>query len=149
MAELESLPELIFEVADVLNLRAAGEAGLVDLPTSELTILRLVTVFPGCGVVFLTDRTRMHQANVSATVRSLVGRGLVVKETDERDRRAVRLFPSEQANRDLEALRRTWLRRLTAAFDAAGIAERDRARLVTVLRKTRQHLSDTQSGSAG
>jgi len=149
VAELEALPELIFEVADVLNLRAAGEAGLVDLPTSELTILRLVTVFPGCGIVFLTDRTRMHQANVSATVRSLVGRGLVVKQTDERDRRAVRLFPSEQADRDLEALRTVWLRRLTAAFDAAGIAERDRARLLAVLRETRQHLSGSQSGSAG
>ncbi|MFI9383117.1 MarR family winged helix-turn-helix transcriptional regulator [Kutzneria sp. NPDC052558] len=146
MAELEALPELIFEVADVLNLRAAGEAGLVDLPTSELTVLRLVTVFPGCGIVFLTDRTRMHQANVSATVRSLVRRGLIVKETDERDRRAVRLFPSEQADRDLESLRAVWRRRLTAAFDAAGIAERDRARLLTVLRETKRGL---QSGSAG
>jgi len=54
----------------------------------------------------------MHQANVSATVRSLVGRRLVVNGTDERDRRAVRLFASAQASRHPGASRQVWLLRL-------------------------------------
>lgn len=140
MNPLGPLPELIFDIAEVLNLKAPSEAGLVDLPSSEITILRLVTIFPGCGIVFLTERTKMRQANVSATVRSLVQRGLVVKVPDERDGRAVRLHASDQAMRDLDALRTVWRRRLIDAFDAAGVDKADRLRLLAVLEKTRQHL---------
>ena len=121
---LGALPELLFEVADVLNLKAATEAGL-------------------------TERTKMHQANVSATVRSLVARGLVVKEADERDRRAVRLHASDQARHDLDRLRAVWVRRLENAFDAAGIGEGDRERLLAVLRETHEHLVGSGGGVAG
>ena len=146
---LGALPELLFEVADVLNLKAATEAGLTELPTSEMTVLRLVMVFPGCGVTFLTERTKMHQANVSATVRSLVARGLVVKQADERDRRAVRLHASDQARHDLDRLRAVWVRRLENAFDAAGIGVDDRERLLAVLQETHEHLVGSGGGVAG
>jgi DNA-binding MarR family transcriptional regulator len=137
---LGALPELMFEVADLLDLKAPTEASLAELPASELEVLRLVTLFPGCGVAFLTDRTKARQANVSATVRSLVERGLVVKKTDERDKRAVRLYASEQADQDLEALRKIWLQRLVRAFDAADISEQNRLRLLALLEALRQQL---------
>ena len=137
---LAGLPELIFEIADVLNLDAPTEAGLAVLPASELEVLRLVTLFPGSGVMFLSSRTKMHQANISATVRSLVGRGLVVKEPDERDRRAVRLYASAKANQDLELLRKIWLRRVLTAFEAAGIDEDQRGGLLANLAALRRHL---------
>ena len=140
MEPLTELAELIFEVADLLNLKAPTEAGLAELPASELEVLRLVTIFPGCGVAFLTDRTKVRQANVSATVRSLVERGLVVKKTDERDRRAVRLYASDQASRDLAALRQIWLHRLLKAFDAADIGEQDQHRLLALLQGLRDRL---------
>jgi DNA-binding MarR family transcriptional regulator len=137
---LAGLPELIFEIADVLNLGAPTEAGLAELPPSEIEVLRLVTLFPGCGVRFLSSRTKMHQANISATVRSLVGRGLVVKEPDERDRRAVRLHASAKANQDLELLRTIWLRRVLTAFEAAGIEQDERGGLLANLAALRRHL---------
>ena len=137
---LAGLPELIFEIADVLNLDAPTEAGLAVLPASELEVLRLVTLFPGCGVMFLSSRTNMHQANISATVRSLAGRGLLVKEPDERDRRAVRLYASAKANQDLELLRKIWLRRVLTAFEAAGIDEDQRGGLLANLAALRRHL---------
>jgi DNA-binding MarR family transcriptional regulator len=137
---LAGLPELLFEIADLLDLEAPTEAGLAELPPSELEVLRLITLFPGCGVVFLSGRTKTQQANTSATVRSLVARGLVTKEPDERDRRAVRLSASAQANRDLDALRQIWLRRVLTAFEAAGIAGDERERLLVTLTELRKHL---------
>ncbi|HEX4249934.1 MAG TPA: MarR family winged helix-turn-helix transcriptional regulator [Pseudonocardia sp.] len=137
---LAGLPELLFEVADVLNLEAPTEAGLAELPASELEVLRLVTLFPGCGIMFLSGRTKMHQANISATVRSLVGRDLVVKEPDERDRRAVRLYASTKATQDLELLRKIWLRRVLTAFEAAGIGDDERCRLLENLAALRRNL---------
>ena len=133
MHPLVTLPEVLFEVADRLNLKAPTEAGLAELPPSELEVLRLVTLFPGCGVAFLTDRTRMRQANVSAALRSLGERGLITKEADERDRRAVRLHATSRASRDLETLREIWLKRLIRAFEAAGISEDERERLLANL----------------
>jgi DNA-binding MarR family transcriptional regulator len=137
---LAGLPELLFEIADQLNLGAPTEAGLAELPASEIEVLRLVTLFPGCGVMFLSSRTKMHQANISATVRSLVGRNLVVKEPDERDRRAVRLYASSKATGDLGLLRTIWLRRLLTAFEAAGIEAGERDRLLANLAALRRHL---------
>jgi DNA-binding MarR family transcriptional regulator len=144
---LIALPELIFEVAGLLELEGPTEAGLAELPASELDVLRLVTLFPGRGVAFLTERTKMRQANISATIRSLTGRGLVVKKPNEQDGRAVRLYASDKAMRDLEALRHIWLGRLSAALDAAGVTAAERAKLLADLEKVRDHLA--QAGSAG
>lgn len=141
MDPLAELPELMFEVADLLNLRAATEAGLAELPAAELEVLRLVSLFPGCGVAFLTERTNTFQANVSAVLRSLTARGLVVKQPDERDGRAVRLFASAQADRDLGALRLVWRQRLADACEAAGLGEDERAALEASLAKIRPYLS--------
>jgi DNA-binding MarR family transcriptional regulator len=138
---LGGLPEVIFEIADLLNLNAPTEAGLRELPDSELDVLRLITLFPGRGISFLTERTKMRQANVSAIVRTLVDRGLVIKQTDERDRRAVRLHASAQADADLEKLRQSWLDRLRTACEAAGMDPADQARLAELLRAVRSRLA--------
>jgi DNA-binding MarR family transcriptional regulator len=137
---LGGLPEVIFELADLLNLDAPTEAGLRELPDSELDVLRLVTLFPDHGISFLTGRTKMRQANVSTIVRSLVERGLLIKLTDERDRRAVRLRASAQADADLVKLRHTWFDRLRTACEAAGLGFDDQQRLAELVRAVRARL---------
>jgi len=134
MSALIGLPEILFEIADRLKLKAPTEAGLAELPPSELEVLRLVTIFPGCGITFLTDRTKMRQANTSSTVRSLVERGLVTKIPGDRDKRAVRLYATSQASRDLDALRQVWLGRLLSAFATAGLTEAEQARVVAAIK---------------
>jgi len=140
------LPELLLEVAASLKLRAPTEAGLAELPPSELEVLRLISIFPGCGISFLTEQTKMRQANTSSTVRSLVQRGLVTKEPGEHDRRAVRLTPTPQASRDLELLRRVWLDRLLRAFEAANMSEGSRIELLRTLSAVRDGLRPRESG---
>jgi DNA-binding MarR family transcriptional regulator len=77
---------------------------------------------------------------MSATIRSLVGRGLVSKVRDERDRRAVRLYATPQARRDLDSLRQIWLSRLLVSLDAAGVDEGERSRLVHILEGVQRYL---------
>jgi DNA-binding MarR family transcriptional regulator len=137
---LAAIPELIFDIAELLSLDGPTEAGLAELPASEIEIMRLVTNHPGCGITFLVARTKIRQANVSTTVRSLVERGLVIKERDENDGRAVRILPSEQALRDFDALRQVWRRRLETAIKAADLSLDDFGSLRERLHAVRDQL---------
>lgn len=130
------VPEILFDTSANIRLRAPTEAGLAELPPSELEVLRLVSMHPGCGILFITEHTKMLQANASTTVRSLVERGLLQKQVDPRDRRAVQLSPTRQASQDLQALREVWNKRIKNALTAASISEgeyREFARVLAAL----------------
>src|ERR1700722_20313704 len=117
-----AVPEILFDTSANIRLRAPTEAGLAELAPSELEVLRLVSMHPGCGILFLTEHTKMSQANASTTVRSLVEQGLMRKQVDPRDRRAVQLSPTPQASADLQALREVWNKRIKNALAAASIS---------------------------
>jgi DNA-binding MarR family transcriptional regulator len=140
VSNLSGLPEVLFRVSNLLALDAATEAGLAELPPSELETLRIITIAPGHGVAYLCAQTKIRQANMSATVRSLMARGLVSKEPDERDRRAVRLYATPQANRDLNKLRKIWLSRLTTSLDKVEATEDERVRLAQILEGVQDNL---------
>jgi DNA-binding MarR family transcriptional regulator len=140
MNNLSGLPEVLFDVSARLAQDAATEVGLAELPPSELETLRIITVSPGHGVAYLCEQTKMRQANMSATIRSLVGRGLVSKVQDDRDRRAVRLYATPQARRDLESLREIWLSRLLRSLDAAGVDDVERSQLIRILEGVQNNL---------
>ena len=74
-----------------------AEAGNDPLPQSELEVLRLLIRVPGQSVGELAQELGMHSSNVSATVRTLVGRGLLERQTDTRDGRIARLAPTAKA----------------------------------------------------
>jgi DNA-binding MarR family transcriptional regulator len=125
--------EILIDTAANLRLQAPTEAGLAELPPSELEVLRLVSMHPGCGILFITEHAKMRQANASTTVRSLVERGLLQKQVDPRDRRAVRLSTTPQASRDLQALREVWNKRITGALAVAGVSDSEYRQFARVL----------------
>ena len=134
----QHVPEILFDTSANIRLRAPTEAGLAELPPSELEVLRLVSMHPGCGILFITEHTKMRQANASTSVRSLVERGLLQKQVDPRDRRAVKLWPTPQASQDLQALREVWNKRVRSALAAAGLTEAEYhefARVLTALHR--------------
>ena len=145
---LPYVPEILFETSATLRLRAPTDAGLAELPPSEIEVLRLVSMHPGCGILFLTERTKMRQANASTTVRSLVERGLLQKQTDPRDRRAVQLSPTPQAMRDLQALRAVWLKRLQSSIDAVGLSEAEYSAFARALAAIHRGLVVTEDDPA-
>jgi DNA-binding MarR family transcriptional regulator len=67
------------------------------LPPTELEVMRLLVRRPGVSVNDAAHELRLHAANVSAAIRTLEARGLLVRERDEHDRRVVRLQPTRRA----------------------------------------------------
>jgi DNA-binding MarR family transcriptional regulator len=130
---MQHVPEILFDTSANIRLRAPTEAGLAELPPSELEVLRLVSMHPGCGILFITEHAKMRQANASTTVRSLVERGLLQKQVDPRDRRAVKLSATPQASGDLQALREVWNKRIRSALAAAGISDGEYHQFARVL----------------
>jgi DNA-binding MarR family transcriptional regulator len=140
---IQHVPDILFDTSANIRLRAPTEAGLAELAPSELEVLRLVSMHPGCGILFLTEHTKMRQANASTTVRSLVEQGLMRKQVDPRDRRAVQLSPTPQASADLQALREVWNKRIKNALTAASITEAEYHEFARVLAALHRGLAAT------
>jgi len=79
-----------------------AEAGLDPLPPTELEVMRLLVREPGQSVGEVARELGMQSSNASATIRSLVARGLLERKTDTRDGRIARLAPTAKA----QAIRR-------------------------------------------
>ncbi|MFJ9619721.1 MarR family winged helix-turn-helix transcriptional regulator [Streptomyces noursei] len=70
-------------------------------------------------------------SNVSTIVRGLVGRGLLAREPDPADRRAVRLQPTAQSVADLRMIERNWAE--SFADTLATLTDDQRAALTAAL----------------
>jgi DNA-binding MarR family transcriptional regulator len=110
------LAALIHDVSRQLRAAAHAEVNLVPLPESERDVLRFVGRRPGVSVSSVARELRMKSSNVSAAVRSLVARDLMIRESDPNDRRIARLTLTAQAHDDLARLQRSWNTHLDAAL---------------------------------
>ena len=110
------LAALLHDVSRQLRAAAHAEVNLVPLPDSERDVLRFVGRHPGVSVSTVAHELRMKSSNVSAAVRSLVARGLMLRDADPNDRRIARLTLTDQAHDNLERLQRSWNTQLDAAL---------------------------------
>ena len=97
----------------------------------QIELLRVVEESPGIGVAAAAKVLRLAANSVSTLVNQLANAGLLVRETDEEDRRAIRLHLTEAASVRLA----TWSR-ARARFVGAGVAKlspADRAAIVRTL----------------
>ena len=97
----------------------------------QVELLRVVEQEPGIGVAAAAKVLRMAANSVSTLVNQLADAGLLLRETDEQDRRAIRLHLTEAASVRLAA----WSR-ARARFVGAGVAKlspADRAAIVRTL----------------
>jgi DNA-binding MarR family transcriptional regulator len=84
---------------------------------AQIELLQAVEEAPGIGVAAAAKTLRMAANSVSTLVNQLADAGLLIRETDEQDRRAIRLHLTEAA-----ALRLNAWRRAKARFVGAGVA---------------------------
>jgi DNA-binding MarR family transcriptional regulator len=63
-----------------------------DISVTEWRILAVLGRFQGLTASEIVDRTAMDKVAISRAVKSLVGKQLLKRETDETDRRRMRLF---------------------------------------------------------
>ena len=126
MAEDLAVP--LFDLAWLLprTIGAEGDPRWV-LPASELEVMRLLVRRPGVSVNDVAAGLRLQPANVSTTVRSLEGRGLVERRRDEQDGRVVRLHPTALALEHREQQEAAWGEALARAL--ADLPAADAARL--------------------
>jgi DNA-binding MarR family transcriptional regulator len=108
LREARNLTPALYALGRVLRLRGVNEAELPPLPPSDLEVLRQVLDSPGIGVGALAQELGLHASNVSTAVRGLVAQGLVRREPDPHDRRAVQLFPTMGAMQGMAMIEQAW-----------------------------------------
>jgi DNA-binding MarR family transcriptional regulator len=103
-AQARDLAVALHDIAWLMprKLDPGAEVGLDPLPSSELEVMRLLVRAPGLSVGEVAQELGMQPSNASATIRSLISRGLLERQTDGRDGRVSRLAPTAIA----QAIRR-------------------------------------------
>ena len=136
---------VLFDLAWLLPRTVGAEDKQADpLPRSELEVKRLLGRRPGTNVNTVARELGLRPSNVSATVRSLVERGLVDRREDPADGRQVLLHLTATARATRERRERDWAREFTTLLDQLTPEDRDRLVAATpVLTTLRQHLSDS------
>ena len=122
----------LFDLAWLLPRTIGAEDKQADpLPRSELEVMRLLGRRPGTNVNTVARDLGLKPSNVSATVRSLVERGLVEKRADPADGRQVLLHLTATARSSRERRERLWGEALTSVL--GDLAPEDRTHLVAAL----------------
>jgi DNA-binding MarR family transcriptional regulator len=114
-ADSAALLDALTRVFRLVYYRAANTPEMLDLPIAQIRCLNALGDREGDRLVDLAARTSLTLPAASRTVDKLVRRGLVLRQTDPNDRRAVRICLSE-TGRDL--LERVRMVRLTHIDDA-------------------------------
>ncbi|MEV6393408.1 helix-turn-helix domain-containing protein [Streptomyces sp. NPDC051907] len=127
LRDARQLTPAIYALARVLRLQGVDEAGLLPLPPSELEVLRYVLDSPGTGTGALARELGLQGSNASTAVRGLVAQGLIRRETDPQDRRAVQLYPTLDAQHGMARIENAWAALFADAL--AALPADDRAAL--------------------
>lgn len=88
-----------------------------QLRGAQIELLRVVHDQPGIGVAAAARELYLAANSVSTLVNQLTDVGMLVRETDPNDRRAIRLYPTDAAVKRMEE----W-RQARAAFVGTGMA---------------------------
>ncbi|QYN39295.1 MarR family transcriptional regulator [Pseudonocardia sp. DSM 110487] len=123
--QLDHLAEASHTLSRTLRRTGELEVGLEQLPASELDVLRFVVTHSGASVSEVARGLRLQTSNVSTTVRALVERGLLLRQSDPLDQRRSLLRASPLADEHRRLLGRAWSRSLASAL--AELAADDEA----------------------
>ena len=111
-----------------------------QLRGAQIELLRVAHDRPGIGVAAAAKELHLAANSVSTLVNQLTELGMLVRETDPADRRAIRLYPTDAA----VARMREW-RQARAELVGAGIAaldEHDRCAIAAALPALRTLLAN-------
>ncbi len=111
------------------TLDAEVERRFESLPASELEVMRLLVRRPALSVGEVAEELALQAANVSATIRSLLARGLLERRRDRSDGRVARLYPTARARRTRESRERAWGAALQGRL--AGLSQSEAKRILS------------------
>lgn len=118
-SQLADLADVILELSHHLDPRAPEVRDVIALTGTEIALMRVVHRHPGISPSQLARQAGLRPSNVSTTLRSLEGRGLVERVRPAGDGRAVELLPTPLAAQSVARLRGFWADQLQHAPDEA------------------------------
>ncbi|WP_217237575.1 MarR family winged helix-turn-helix transcriptional regulator [Streptomyces sp. AC555_RSS877] len=96
LALVRQLP-LLGAVSRVARRAVRRQASAERLPDAQIGVLRTIEAHPGIGPRAVADRLQLVPNTVSTIVGELVRAGLLRRDRDRSDRRAARLYLTEEA----------------------------------------------------
>ncbi|MGW0663543.1 MarR family winged helix-turn-helix transcriptional regulator [Streptodolium elevatio] len=124
--------------------RMEGSAGR-PLPRSAISILFVLYRHGPLGVKEIADRLGVEQSTASRQIRPLEEQGLVRREGDPRDGRAVLLHLTDEGLETRELIRQVWLRDIAVVWADWDPGDREQlGALLTRFRDSYQQLRDTR-----
>lgn len=126
-AMLFDLADAIVGLARLIQVSDVQTAGVATLTGTEIAVLRWVHRHPGTTSGETARATGLHRSNMSAALRGLVSKGLVLREGDPGDSRIVHLRLTELAEQDSRRIRLHWAEVLRERLPA--LDDEDRATL--------------------
>lgn len=80
----------------------------MDISQSEMEVLHFISTHPGCGVSDIARLRFLRPSNVSATVRRLLAKELVTRHNSTTDRRAQKLYVTDEGTEILDGIIDHW-----------------------------------------
>ncbi|MEI4271178.1 MarR family winged helix-turn-helix transcriptional regulator [Klenkia sp. LSe6-5] len=104
------LADLILNVGRLIRVRTPSGPEVVPLTPTERQVMRIVDLHPGSAPSEIAQRTHLQRTNVSTALRTLQGKGMVIREAGPG--RGVAVHPTGRAVANLATLRSAWSRHL-------------------------------------
>lgn len=114
--------ERLYELADLIHtvsrhLRPPSDLKPGLCTSVEIAVLRYVSRNPGSTARLAAEATKLTSSNFSRAIRTLVGKNLLKRESDDQDARAVRLYPTPLTEKNFQRMREAWSQRLAEIID--------------------------------
>jgi|GEM_PF-6369816 len=149
---LTELADVVVELARHLDVRSPELRGIVPLTGTEVAVIRQVHRSPRTTPSRIAEATGLARSNVSAALRTLEARELVLREHPAGDGRSVEIVATELADDHVARIYEFWTRRLEQApqdvRDAALDAMPALAALATALGATPTSSAGSAPGPA-
>ena len=122
--DVERMAEAIVRLWMELQRRKDGAPSTHELTTTQALALRVVVTEGPQRMGALAERLGVTVATASRTVDALVGAGLVRREADRADARAVRVVPTARGRREFRLRKERFARALARLSDELSEIER-------------------------
>lgn len=118
--QLADLADLVLTVSRAIKLRTATDPSVLDLSTTEVTVLRFIDHHPGVSPSAVAAGTGLQRSNLSRALRDLEAKQLVRRSADPSDNRQSLLKSTELAAENLTHIRSIWSGLLRDALEGTG-----------------------------
>lgn len=136
------LADLVLRIARRIQALEVRESGGVPLTHLEAMVMSRIDDEPGVTPSHLGAALGLRSSNMSAALKSLEVKGLIVRTPDAADRRVTRIRPTALAAENLAQVRQVWRQALgpVTGGDADRVSAGDLAAAVRVLRQVNDSL---------